>query len=150
MTERLAADPAVVEIEWKTRGHDRAEGLHEALVDAGYVPQEPESIMIGAAELLALDLPLPDDVTLRSVIELEDVRRASFAADRAFDEEPNEARAPRDLRADRGGGRAVDRGGGRRDRLHRPALTGRGDRLRRHLGVARPARISGAAGSTGP
>lgn len=92
VTERLAADPAVAEIEWKTRGHDRVEGLHEALVDAGYVPQEAESIMIGAAELLALDLPLPDEVTLRSVTALEDVRAASFAADRAFDGEPNEAR----------------------------------------------------------
>ena len=93
VTVRFAADPSISRIEWKTRGHDRAEGLHEALVDAGYEPQEPESIMIGAAELLALDLPLPDGVTLRSVTELEDVRRASFAADRAFDEEPNEARA---------------------------------------------------------
>ncbi len=93
VTERLAADPSIAEIEWKTRGHDRAEGLHEALVDAGYEPQEPESIMIGAAELLALDLPLPADVTLRAVTELDDVRRASFAADRAFGEEPNEARA---------------------------------------------------------
>jgi hypothetical protein len=92
-TAALAADPAVVEIEWKTRGHDRVEGLHEVLVDAGYEAQEPESIMIGAAELLALDLPLPDGVTLRAVTALEDVRRASFAADRAFGEEPNEARA---------------------------------------------------------
>jgi ribosomal protein S18 acetylase RimI-like enzyme len=91
-TAALAADPAITEIEWKTRGHDRAEGLHEALVEAGYVPQEPESIMIGAAELLALDLPLPEGVVLRSVTELADVRAASFAADRAFGEEPSEAR----------------------------------------------------------
>jgi hypothetical protein len=93
VTDRLAADPAIRAIEWKTRGHDRVEGLHEALLDAGYAPQEPESIMIGAAELLALDLPLPDGVVLRAVTELEDVRRASAAADRAFDEEPSEARA---------------------------------------------------------
>lgn len=92
-TEALAADPAVTEIEWKTRGHDRADGLHEALIDAGYVPQEPESIMIGAAELLALDLPLPDGVVLRTVTALEDVQRASSAADRAFGEEPNGPRA---------------------------------------------------------
>ena len=92
-TAALAADPAITEIEWKTRGHDDAEGLHEALLRAGYQPQEPESIMIGAAELLALDLPVPDGVVLRSVTELDDVRAASFAADRAFGEEPNEARA---------------------------------------------------------
>lgn len=92
-TAHLAADPAVSSIEWKTRGHDRIEGLHETLVGAGYEPQEPESIMIGAAELLALDLPLPDGVTLRSVTDPADVRNASFAADRSFDEEPSAARA---------------------------------------------------------
>ena len=92
-TAALAADPSVVEIEWKTRGHDRIDGLHDVLVDAGYAPQEPESIMIGAAGLLALDLPVPEGVVLRSVTEPDDVRAASFAADRAFEEEPNEARA---------------------------------------------------------
>ncbi|GAA2750317.1 GNAT family N-acetyltransferase [Amnibacterium kyonggiense] len=92
-TAVLAADPTIERIEWKTRQHDAADGLHEALIEAGYEPQEPESIMIGAAELLALDLPLPEDVVLRSVTEPEDVRRASFAADRAFDEEPSAARA---------------------------------------------------------
>jgi ribosomal protein S18 acetylase RimI-like enzyme len=88
----LGADASVSQIEWKTRGHDTAPGLHEALVGAGFVPQEPESILIGAAELLALDLPLPDGVTLRTVTEPEDVRRASFVADRLFGDEPEEHR----------------------------------------------------------
>jgi ribosomal protein S18 acetylase RimI-like enzyme len=88
----LTADPAVTEIEWKTRGHDAVEGLHDALVEAGFEPQEPESIMIGGAELLALDLPLPDGVTLRRATEPEDVRRASHAADRVFEGEPDEDR----------------------------------------------------------
>jgi ribosomal protein S18 acetylase RimI-like enzyme len=88
----LRADPSVEEAEWKTRGHDAAEGLHEALVEAGFVPQEPESIMIGSAALLALDLPLPAGVTLRSVTDPADVRRAAFAADRLFGEEPREHR----------------------------------------------------------
>ena len=88
----LRADRSVVDAEWKTRGHDVADGLHEALVANGFEPQEPESIMIGAAELLALDLPLPDGVVLRSVTSPEDVRRASFTADRAFGSEPNEGR----------------------------------------------------------
>jgi ribosomal protein S18 acetylase RimI-like enzyme len=88
----LTTEPDVREVEWKTRGHDAAEGLHEALVDAGFAPQEPESIMIGGAELLALDLPLPEGVTLRRVTEPEDVRRASYAADRVFEGEPQEDR----------------------------------------------------------
>ncbi|MGT2425454.1 GNAT family N-acetyltransferase [Amnibacterium kyonggiense] len=92
-TAVLAADAAVARIEWKTRQHDAAPGLHDALLEAGYEPQEAESIMIGAAELLALDLPVPDGVVLRSVTEPADVRRASFAADLAFGEEPDEARA---------------------------------------------------------
>jgi len=88
----LAAEPAVVEAEWKTRGHDAADGLHDALVEAGFAPQEPESIMLGAAELLALDLPLPEGVTLRAVTAEDDVRLASYTADRLFGDEPDEAR----------------------------------------------------------
>jgi GNAT superfamily N-acetyltransferase len=88
----IAADPSVSEIEWKTRGHDRAEGLHEALVGAGFEPQEPESIMLGAAELLAVDLPLPEGVVLRSVSDEAGLRRAAAAADRLFGEEPSEHR----------------------------------------------------------
>jgi ribosomal protein S18 acetylase RimI-like enzyme len=88
----LTAGPEVREIEWKTRGHDAADGLHEALVDAGFAPQEPESIMIGGAELLALDLPVPEGVTLRRVTDPEDVRRASYAADLVFEGETHEHR----------------------------------------------------------
>jgi hypothetical protein len=60
-------DPEITRVEWKTRGHDRAPGLHEALVENGFQPQEPESIMIGRAALLDVDVPLPDGVTLRQV-----------------------------------------------------------------------------------
>lgn len=88
----LVADVRVQEVEWKTRGHDDAEGLHEALVEAGLAPQEPESVMIGGAALLALDLPLPEGVTLRRAVDPEDVRRASYAADRVFGGEPREER----------------------------------------------------------
>lgn len=88
----LTADATITEIEWKTRGHDRADGLHEALVDAGFTAQEPESIMLGAAELLALDLPLPAGVGLRRVTAPDDVRRASAAADRFFGGQPDEGR----------------------------------------------------------
>ncbi|MBW4042128.1 MAG: GNAT family N-acetyltransferase [Acidobacteria bacterium] len=90
--DALAADPAVTEVEWKTRGHDRAPGLHAALLAGGFEPQEQESIMIGPAELLALELPLPDGVSLRRVTEPGDVRRASLAADELFGDPPNEAR----------------------------------------------------------
>ncbi|WP_127501190.1 GNAT family N-acetyltransferase [Actinoplanes solisilvae] len=67
-------DPAIGQVEWKTRGHDHAPGLHEALLANGFVPEEPESIMIGEAKLLALDLSLPEGVTLRQVTDEADVR----------------------------------------------------------------------------
>jgi ribosomal protein S18 acetylase RimI-like enzyme len=80
----LAADPEVVEVEWKTRGHDVAPGLDEALRHHGFVPQEPESIMIGEASLLAEDVPLPEGVRLRAVTEPDDVRSACATADEVF------------------------------------------------------------------
>src|SRR4051812_543542 len=35
------ANPEIQRVEWKTRGHDHAPGLHEALVQNGFVPEEP-------------------------------------------------------------------------------------------------------------
>jgi GNAT superfamily N-acetyltransferase len=68
------ANPAIARVEWKTRGHDRAPGLHEALVANGFEPDEPESIMIGPARMLDVEVPLPAGVTLRRVTERADVR----------------------------------------------------------------------------
>jgi hypothetical protein len=68
------ADPAIRRVEWKTRGHDRAPGLHDALVSSGFVPDEPESIMIGEARRLAVDVALPGEVGLREVTSEPDVR----------------------------------------------------------------------------
>jgi hypothetical protein len=63
--EHYRDDPGIARIEWKTRGHDRAPGLHEALVRNGFEAGETESIMIGEASLLAVDVPLPEGVELR-------------------------------------------------------------------------------------
>lgn len=90
--ERLEADPAIREIEWKTRGHDAAPGLHEALLAYGFEPEEAESIMIGPLTALA-DAPTPLGVTIRRVTDADAIRQASRAADRAFGEEPDERRA---------------------------------------------------------
>lgn len=48
------ADPEINRVEWKTRGHDHAPGLHEALLENGLTPGEQESIMIGDARVLAV------------------------------------------------------------------------------------------------
>ncbi|MFE6649042.1 GNAT family N-acetyltransferase [Nocardioides sp. NPDC057772] len=80
----FGADPAIEEVEWKTRGHDVAPGLHETLIRHGFEPEEPESIMIGEARLLAVDVPLPDGVVLRSITSAEDVRAAGIMQDGVF------------------------------------------------------------------
>ncbi|MGW8565110.1 GNAT family N-acetyltransferase [Isoptericola sp. NPDC055881] len=81
-------DATISRVEWKTRGHDVAPGLHEALVDHGFVPEEPESIMIGEVSSLVADVPLPAGVTLRQVTEEADVRAMSAMADEVFGDDP--------------------------------------------------------------
>ena len=77
-------DPGITGIEWKTRAHDRAPALHDALVRNGFVPGEPESIMIGEAALLAVDVPLPKGIHLRRVTSEPDVRAVSAMQEEIF------------------------------------------------------------------
>jgi hypothetical protein len=72
--DHYGADPQISQVEWKTRGHDHAPGLHDALLENGFIPDEPETIMIGAARELAATVPLPEGVTLRLVSGEADVR----------------------------------------------------------------------------
>jgi ribosomal protein S18 acetylase RimI-like enzyme len=90
VTEALAhyrREPSISRVEWKTRGHDRAPGLHDALVNNGFTPDEPESIMIGEAETL-VDVPAPAGVQLRRVTSDADVR-AMCAMQAAVFEDPD-------------------------------------------------------------
>jgi hypothetical protein len=77
-------DPEITHIEWKTRGHDDAPGLHEALVNHGFREQETESIMMGETAGLVRDVPLPDGVSLRQVTTEPDVRAMAAMQDEAF------------------------------------------------------------------
>ncbi|MFQ4147443.1 GNAT family N-acetyltransferase [Arthrobacter sp. LAPM80] len=87
------ADPEISEVEWKSRGHDKAPGLHEALLANGFVAGDAESIMIGPLEALAADVPLAAGITLRIVTTEADVRAMSAMADEAFGEAANARRA---------------------------------------------------------
>ncbi len=89
----VRADPQLRRVEWKTRGHDRAPGLHEALVRNGFAPDEPESIMLGEATGLLAEVALPAGVTLRRVTEERDVRAMSAMSDRVFDDPVSDERA---------------------------------------------------------
>jgi len=75
------ANPEITRVEWKTRGHDSAPGLHEALLEHGFVLEDPESIMIGEAQALAVDAPLPEGVALRQLTAADDVRAMSALQD---------------------------------------------------------------------
>lgn len=87
------ADSDINRVEWKTRGHDRAPGLHEALLKHAFTPQEPESIMLGEARLLAVDALLPEGVKLRTVITESDVRAMSAMQDEVFGDPVSEEMA---------------------------------------------------------
>lgn len=87
------ADPEISRVEWKARGHDHAPGLPETLLAHGFVADEPESIMIGEAERLAVDLPLQAGVTLRQVDEAGDVRAMCAMAARVFGDPEEEGAA---------------------------------------------------------
>jgi predicted N-acetyltransferase YhbS len=96
--DHYRSDASITRVEWKTRGHDHAPGLHEALVAHGFVPDERESIMIGEAERLAVDVPLPEGVTLRRVTAEADVRSMSAMQDEVFGDPPSDEQADALLR----------------------------------------------------
>ncbi len=90
IVRRVAVDASFERVEWKTRAHDAAPGLHEALLARGFVPDETEAIMIG--ELAGLvRATVPDGVTVRQVVDAADVHALAATADRAFGDEPSEA-----------------------------------------------------------
>lgn len=92
------ADPEINRVEWKTRGHDHAPGLHEALLENGFRAGDSESIMLGEARLLAVDVALPEGVTLRRVTAEADVRAMSAMQDEAFGDSVREEMADAVLR----------------------------------------------------
>jgi GNAT superfamily N-acetyltransferase len=52
------------QFEWKTRGHDRPADLPQRLLAAGFVPQPPETVLVGVAAELTREPVLPGGVTL--------------------------------------------------------------------------------------
>ncbi|WP_433259992.1 GNAT family N-acetyltransferase [Actinosynnema sp. CS-041913] len=64
-------------VEWKTRGHDLPAELPERLVAAGFVAEQPETVLIGeTAELAALEsAPESAGITVREVTADADLHR---------------------------------------------------------------------------
>lgn len=82
--EHYRADDDLVRVEWKIRGHDDVPGLHQALLRHGFRPEETESIMVGEASSLAVDVPVPPGVRLRTVTTQADIRAMSAMQDEVF------------------------------------------------------------------
>jgi GNAT superfamily N-acetyltransferase len=91
----FAAIPQVREFEWKTRGHDWPPDLDARLRAHGLEPEELETVMVGEAALLAVDVELPAGVVVRRVDQLPDrvaiITEASEVAARIFGDGPSGA-----------------------------------------------------------
>jgi hypothetical protein len=64
-----------LEAEWKYHSHDRPAGLPGRLAAAGFVPEDPETLLIGESARLAAVPRLPPGVTLREVTARADLER---------------------------------------------------------------------------
>ncbi|MBW1599544.1 GNAT family N-acetyltransferase [Streptomyces sp. JJ38] len=63
-------------VEWKTHGHDLPEDLPARLRAAGFLPEPPETVVIGeAARIAGIEAEPPPGVTLRTVSAPEDLER---------------------------------------------------------------------------
>lgn len=87
----LADDRTITEAEWKTRTHDDAPGLEEALTAAGFVAEDAESVMVGEASAL-IDATTPAGVTVRQVSAPEEMRAALDMQDAVFGGAPKAQR----------------------------------------------------------
>ena len=91
--EFFSSHPEVEEFEWKTRGHDWPADLDQRLRAHGLEPDEVETVMVGEASHLAVDVALPDGVTVRRVDQLPErqalVTEASEVAAQIFGDGPS-------------------------------------------------------------
>jgi GNAT superfamily N-acetyltransferase len=91
----FAGIPQVAEFEWKTRGHDWPADLGARLEAQGLEPEEIETVMVGEALALAVDVDLPPGVVVRRVDDVPDrdalVIEASEVAARIFGDGPSGA-----------------------------------------------------------
>lgn len=79
----IADDDSIVKAEWKTRTHDHAPGLEDALTRAGFAAEGVESVMLGDAGTL-VDVPAPEGVTVRQMTTPADIRAALDMQDEVF------------------------------------------------------------------
>ena len=76
----FAGTSQVEEFEWKSRGHDHPADLDTRLQRAGLVPEEVETVMVGEAAKLAVEVELPPEVVIRRVDQLPEPERTEVIA----------------------------------------------------------------------
>jgi GNAT superfamily N-acetyltransferase len=61
--------------EWKLHGHDRPEDLSQRLLEAGFVREETETVVIAPVAVIAEEVRLPEEVSLREATSRMDFGR---------------------------------------------------------------------------
>ncbi|KOT88532.1 GCN5 family acetyltransferase [Streptomyces sp. NRRL F-5755] len=72
------------EFEWKLYGHDQPDDLADRLEAAGFVPEEPETLMVARIADLPTDSALPAGIELRPVTDAAGVELMAQAQEEAF------------------------------------------------------------------
>ncbi|WP_326656559.1 GNAT family N-acetyltransferase [Streptomyces sp. NBC_00385] len=72
------------EFEWKLYSHDRPADLGARLLAAGFVPEEPETLLVAPVADQPMTVRLPDGVQLRTVRDEADVDLMARAHEQAF------------------------------------------------------------------
>jgi GNAT superfamily N-acetyltransferase len=75
--------------EWKLHGHDLPADLPDRLVAAGFVPEERETLLIAPIEVLTGDASPPEGVTIREVVDREDMNRIAELNGVVYRHEPH-------------------------------------------------------------
>ena len=74
-------------VEWKTRGHDLPADLPDRLLAAGFVPEEPETVVVAETEHLDAEPVLPAGVTISRVGARADFERIAALQTLVWDED---------------------------------------------------------------
>ncbi len=77
--------------EWKTYAHDRPADLPERLLAAGFVAEEPETVVIAIVDGIAGEPRLPDGVRLRDITARADLEKIDGLEAAVWGEDEEEA-----------------------------------------------------------
>lgn len=91
--EHFRSDARVNHVEWKTRGHDRIDGLHLLLEERGFVAEEPETVMIGGlSDIQLASNAVPRGYVVERALDEATIREAESVAGHVFGSTERESR----------------------------------------------------------